>query len=192
MSAGTFDSSLPVIGHVAVEGWSDIANGAIHPLFNPAQILVVLGLALLLGRQQPLRVRRPMWVFMSAVAIALGLTLAGASLGAPVPVLTGLSLCLGTLIAIGWQIPDNAIYPICLVAGVSLGLDSGVESGGAVAIAKTFTGTWLGLGVLVAYVALASSNASGKKWAETGVRVIGSWIVAISLLVLAFSLKEAR
>ena len=181
-----------ILGHVPVEGWSDIANGAIHPLFNPAQVLIVLGLALLLGRQEPLRVSQPMCFFISAVALGLGLTLAGASLVASVPVLTGISLCLGTLIAIGRRIPDKAIYLICLVAGLALGLDSGMETGGAATIAKTFAGTWLGLSILVAYLALASSNASSKPWAVTGVRVLGSWIVAISLLVLAFALKGTR
>jgi len=185
---GNLKSTL--LGHVAVEGWSDIANGAIHPFFNPAQIVVLLGLALLLGRQIPLRVKGPLIVLAASSAIGLGLTLAGFSLGAPIPVLTGIALFLGMLTAIGYGVPDAVILLLCVAAGVSLGLDSGVEKGEPVTIAKVMAGTWISLNLTILYLTLATSNATGKPWAVTGIRILGSWIVAISLLVLAFALRS--
>lgn len=180
--------AFPHPAHVAVEGWSDLANGAIHPLVNPAQMLVVAGLALLLGAQVPLRVKRPLVVFASTAAIALGLTPAGISGEVWQPVLCAIALCLGGVVALGRPVPPLLVDGFCLIAAVALGLDSGVETAGWVAVLKTLVGTLFGLILLTFYTALASSNATGKPWAVAGVRILGSWIVAISLMVLAFSL----
>lgn len=180
---------FPLLGHVAVEGWSDIANGFIHPFFNPAQVLVLLGLALLLGRQVPLKVQNPLIALAASSALALVLTLKGFSIGAPVPVLTGIAFCIGLLIALGYNLPSWLILSLSVASGIAIGLDSGVETKESIVIAKSITGTWISINLTVLYLALASSNATGKPWAVTGVRIVGSWIVAISLLVLAFALR---
>jgi succinate dehydrogenase/fumarate reductase cytochrome b subunit len=70
-----------------------------------------------------------------------------------------------------------------------LGFDSEVETGTVFTIAQTLTGTWLCLILLTGYVTLASSNAAGKPIAMNAIRILGSWIVAIALLMLAFSLR---
>ena len=180
-----------ILGHVAVEGWSDFANGAIHPVVNPAQLLVVAGLALLVGRQEPLRIKRPMLAFAIPSAIALGLTAAGIGGELPQPVLCAIALCLGLLVAIGKALPQIVVTGLCTLAAVAISLDSGVENGGWSSVLQTLVGTWLSLCLLVLYVSLATSNATGKPWAEIAVRILGSWLVAIALMVLAFSLRGA-
>ncbi len=184
---GTFPKTL---SHVAVEGWSDFANGAIHPVVNPAQLLVVTGLALLVGRQEPLRIRGPLQVFAISAAAALGLTVAGVGGAVYQPVLIAIALCLGLSVAIGKAMRPLAVTCLCSLSAVALGLDSGVESGGWAGKLQTLFGTWLSLCLLVLYVALATSNATGKPWAVAAVRIAGSWLVAISLMVLAFALKK--
>ncbi len=137
----------------------------------------------------PLRVKRPLAVFATSAALALGLTAAGVGGEIPQPVLCVIALCLGGLVALGKTLPPLLIHALCLASALALGLDSGVETGGWAAITKTLVGTWAGLILLTLYPALASSNATGKPWAGTGVRILGSWIVAVSLMVLAFSLS---
>lgn len=178
------------LAHVAIEGWSDIANGAIHPIVNPAQMLVVVGMALLIGRQDPLQIRRPMQVFAISVAMALGLTAADISGAVWPPILIGISLCLGMLVALGRPMPPKAVLGMCALSATALGLDSGAESGGWSGTLQTLLGTWLSLCLLVLYLALATSNATGKPWAVTALRIVGSWLVAIALMMLAFSMRK--
>lgn len=178
------------LAHVAIEGWSDFANGAIHPLVNPAQALVVAGMALLIGRQEPLHIRGPMQVFAISSAVALGLTAAGIGGAVWQQVLTGIALCLGLLIAAGRPMPPMVVTGLCALAAAVLGLDSGAESGTWAGKLQTLAGTWLSLSLMVLYLALATSNATGKPWAVTAVRIAGSWLVAIALMVLAFSLRK--
>jgi len=57
-------------------------------------------------------------------------------------------------------------------------------------IVKSLLGTWIVVVFLVFDVGSYAALAGRKEWSQIGLRVIGSWIVAISLLVLAFELKK--
>jgi len=179
----------PALAHVPVEGWGDFANGALHPLLNPRHLLVLVGLALLLGQQVPLKVKTPMLFFAAAAAVSLALTVTGFVPEIPPPVIAAIALCLGALVAIARQPHPLAIHALCAVAGFILGLDSEVGTRDAFAVVQTLVGTWLCMNLLTGYITLASSNAAGKPIAANGIRILGSWIVAISLLTLAFSLR---
>lgn len=176
--------------HMAVEGAGEIINGALHPLMSPAHVLVLFGLALLLGQQVPLDLKTPLRVFMPASAIALLLITTGRIASVYPPVLIGIALCIGILVGLEIQLPRLARGALCAAAAIGIGLDSAVESGPAVAVAKTLLGTWLGVNALVVYIAICASNGADKKWARAGIRVAGSWIIAIALMVLAFSLRK--
>lgn len=177
------------LAHVPIEGWGDFANGAVHPLLNPAQLLVIVGLALLLGQQVPLKVKTPMLFFATAVAGSLALTVTGLFPEIPPPVIASAALLLGALVAIARAPHPHVIHALCALAGFILGLDSEVETGEAFAVAQTLVGTWLCLNLLTGYITLASSNAAGKLIAMNAIRILGSWLVAIALLMLAFSLR---
>ncbi|MES2922199.1 MAG: HupE/UreJ family protein [Verrucomicrobiota bacterium] len=176
--------------HMAVEGAGQIANGALHPLVTPAHVLLLLGLGLLLGMQVPLDLKTPLRVFAPVSAIALLLTTSGRIAGVYQPVLIGIALCIAILVGLDRKLPRVVRAVLCAVAAVGIGLDSAVESGSAFEVVKTLVGTWLGANVAVVYISICASNGADKKWARTGMRVVGSWIVAISLLVLAFSLRK--
>lgn len=176
--------------HIAVEGAGEIANGALHPLITPAHVLILLGLGLLLGQQAPLDLKTPIRVFAPASAIALALAATGRIAGTYQPVLIGIALCIGILVGLERRLPRVASGALCAAAALGIGLDSAVETGSTAAVAKTLLGTWFSVNALVVYIAICASNGAGKKWASTAIRIAGSWIVAISLLVLAFSLRK--
>ena len=77
-------------------------------------------------------------------------------------------------------------------AAVVIGLDSGADTGTPLAIAGTLLGTWVSLGIglinIAYYVSLAAERK--QKWIGIGLRVVGSWIFAICLLMLAFALRR--
>lgn len=175
--------------HLAVKGLGEIGNGALHPLITPAHVLILLGLGLLIGQQVPFTLKRPMLALAASSAIGLALTATGWIPGVPQPLLIALALAIGALVAVGKSPHRHVIHALCILAAVGIGLDSGLEDRPWV-VAKVLTGTWLSINVVTGYVALCASNGADKAWAKTGIRVLGSWIFAISLLVLAFALKK--
>ena len=76
------------------------------------------------------------------------------------------------------------------MAGAVIALDSTVETGSAFVVTKTLIGTWFSMNAVVCYIAICASNGADKKWAVTAIRVVGSWIVAISVMMLAFALRK--
>jgi hypothetical protein len=81
---------------------------------------------------------------------------------------------------------------LAAVAGMALGLDSPPEAI-SIAVATTMLiGTALGASLALALVVAGASYVGAQKWAapRIGMRVLGSWIAASALLVLA--LRFAR
>jgi hypothetical protein len=56
---------------------------------------------------------------------------------------------------------------------------------------KTLAGTWIMVIFLVFDLAYYTTLAMRRPWLRVGVRVLGSWIIAISFLVLALSLLSS-
>ncbi len=80
---------------------------------------------------------------------------------------------------------------VAVIAGLALGLDSGPGPGVAAWPAgKTLFATWVSLFVWAVNVAFYSARLPALQWVQTGVRVVGSWIVAIAFLMLAFALRR--
>lgn len=190
--AGFFLLPLATVqAHLTVEGVGEVANGALHPLMTPAHALVILSLGLLLGQQVPLNLKTPVSIFAPVSAAALLLTLGGWVGEVYQQVLIGISLVAAALVGLEIKIPSWVGAVLCLAAASAIGLDSGVDSGSTISVLKTLAGTWLSLNAAVFYIAVCASNAENRKWARVGIRVIGSWIIAIALMVLAFSLRKS-
>ncbi len=175
--------------HTPIEGIGDFWSGAVHPLTTPSHLLLLLALGLLLGQQKPLKLKWPMLVFGSASALALLLTAVGRDTRVYQPVLLGLACCTAALVALERQPPRPATLTLLAVAAFAIGLDSAVESASTATLVKTLSGTWISLGVLLADIAIYASFYLRKDWMRIGIRVMGSWILAATLLVLAFLLR---
>lgn len=175
--------------HLAIKGAGDFGNGAMHPLATPQHAMIVLGLALLLGMRVPLRLKLPMASLAVGSAIALGVT-SMASISPPELVLNLIAMLLGLSVAIGRTLSPAVLAGICTIAAAAVGLDSAVDPESGMVVWKTLLGTWLGIAGVTGYLALAVSNGAEKHWARTGMRVLGSWIFAIAILMLAFELRS--
>jgi urease accessory protein len=176
--------------HVTVQGMGEFVNGLAHPVTTPAHVLILLGLGSLLGQQAPLQLKMPLLVFAPLSAIALFFTTTGLVTMVYQPVLIGIALCVGTLVALELRVAPVLSSALCAAGALVIGLDSGTQSPAAIAMAKALVGTWISQLVVLADLAFYVSFWSKKKWVKVGVRVVGSWIIAISFLVLALELKK--
>jgi len=178
--------------HTAVKGMSSFMSGALHPALTPAHVLVLLGLGLMIGQHLPLRLGLALRAFAPVAAVGLAITTTGAVAAVHPAVLSVVALCLGGLVAWGRPLPAPTTGFLVALSALVLGLDSGVESGGAKVVVETLFGTWVSLNVLflslIYYVSLAAE--AKKQWLNIGIRVAGSWILAISVLMLAFALRK--
>lgn len=177
--------------HTTFQGLGDFASGFLHPLTTPPHLLVLVALGLWLGQQPPLRLKEPVAIFAAAAALGLLLNI-HAYIGAINPsVLIAIGLCVGICIAVAVPVPFRVRLIACGVAALALGLDSGVDMGTpAASVLKILFATWVSLILCVINVAFYVSLLPAVRPAQIGVRVLGSWIVAIAFLMLAFALRR--
>lgn len=176
--------------HSPVQGAGDFINGMLHPLLSPAHVLIILGLGFMAGRGRIAELKMPMTVFAPLSAIALLLTTTGWIKAVHPSILICIALAPAAFLALEKTPPPAVLAALFGVGALALGMDSMVEGGGPSAVAKMLLGNWLSLNVLVADIAIYVSLAGEAKWLKIALRIAGSWIIAISLLVLAFSFRK--
>ncbi len=174
--------------HSPIEGIGSFYNGLLHPVLVPAHLLLLIAVGLFLGQQGTKRVELALGVF--AAATIAGLVMAWFSIGSGLEMLVmALSAALGLLIAIHPRLALPWCVGIALLAGFLLGIDSAQEA----LQGKDRFVSLLGSGVAIYFLALyplALADFFNKKaWQKIGIRIIGSWVAASSLLVLALSLS---
>ncbi len=130
-------------------------------------------------------------IFAAAAAMGLGLTMVSSFGGLYQPILTTIGLCIGACVASGAPTPFWVTLIVCGSAALTLGLDSGADAGTTgVSTAKILAATWVSLVLCLVNAAFYVSLLPTTRWVQTGVRVLGSWIVAVAFLLLAFSLRR--
>jgi hypothetical protein len=176
----------PAQAHDPVGG-NTFWSGLLHPWLVPAHALALAGL-ILLGAGQG----RRRWLY---AAFALGL-LAGAfaltqgvgETRAPVVILV-VAVVTGMLAAAAWELPLLLAVPIALIGGAAIALDSPPQAIRIAAALGIQLGT--GLGALVPLVLLGEAAAAIRATRlQIGLRVLGAWIAASAILVLALRLAR--
>jgi hydrogenase/urease accessory protein HupE len=173
--------------HLVTTGLGPVYDGLSHFALTPEDIVPALALALLAGLRGAAHGRRALFVLPTAWLVGgiLGL----ASHGVIPPVLTATSfVILGGLVAADAKLPVGATT----VLAVGLGLAHGVSNGSALAQSGPAMSGLLGVVVAVfAFVALVTSFVVPLRepWVRVIVRVAGSWIGAIGLLLLGWAAR---
>jgi urease accessory protein len=93
------------------------------------------------------------------------------------------------LLALARPLPQLIPVALAAVVGVALGLDSPPEVISLAAANAMLIGTGFGAAVAVALIADGAQRLT-RWWQRLGLRIVGSWIVASAVLVLA--LRYAR
>jgi urease accessory protein len=160
-------------------------DGLLNPLTTPAHVLTLLALALLMARQT----QRLVLLLVFALALAAGfLAIVLAVETTPArTVLLAVAAALGVMVAAAWA-PKLLAWLLAAIAGAALALDSPPQ---AVTIADayaTLAGTAIGACAMLVGVAAIAGHANAD-WQRLGVRILGSWIAASAILVLAIQLR---
>jgi len=173
--------------HLVTTGLGPVYDGLLHFVLTPEDLVPALALALLAGLRGAAHGRRALFVLPVAWLLAgvLGL----AAHGSVSPVLTAISfVLLGGLVAADVRLSLGATT----VLAALLGLVHGYLNGTAMAVPGLGASGLVGIVAAVfALVALAASCVVPLRatWARVAVRVAGSWIAAIGLLLLGWGLR---
>ena len=175
--------------HPPFAGATGFYGGALHPLFVPTQAIAVLSLGLLIG-QQKLHLRWPM-----ALAYAAGLGIGFAAIiSAFAPqfsteALLAVAAIVAALVALARAVPWLTACVLALAVGITLALDSspgGISVREAnIAIVGTFCGAVILLWAILEVVVIFY-----REWQRLAVRILGSWLAASAILMLAWRLAR--
>jgi len=174
--------------HSPVKGIGGFYAGFLHPVTGLEHVLPFAALGILAGQQGD-RVAPALFLF--AVMVMLGAL--GALLIPALPYIGLLNILsgvlLGALVAAAWRLPVVVLYVIAIVFGLTHGFANGTALNGAFKPYLFIPGLGLAGLVVPAWMMIVTDLILRQKynWMRIAVRVAGSWITAIGVLVLATS-----
>jgi urease accessory protein len=174
--------------HLVTSGLGPVYDGVSHVLVSPDDLIPIVAMAMLAGLNGPAAGRRVLFTLTGAwlAGGVLGHT-AGPSSAAPL-VTTMWPLVLGLLIAVDRRLPSAIVVGTAAAVGLANGWlnGSGMAADGndGLGLAGIAAATFV-IAALVSSVAVSLGHGPGRMV----VRVAGSWIAAIGLLVLGWSLR---
>ena len=180
----------PASAHLVTTGLGPIYDGISHVFLSPDDLVPILALALLAGLNGTAAGRAALFA-LSAAWLAGGI--AGYVVAAPlVPPATAAAsfLLLGGLTAWDRRLSPRVVAWLALAVGLLHGWLNGVGLAQAQREGIGLAGI---AGTAFALAALASAAVVSLRppWTRMAVRVAGSWVAAIGLLMLGWSLRGA-
>ena len=169
--------------HGSVQGLGNFFSGLAHPLLEPAHLICLIALGLLIG-QRGLAATRPAAQSFIAGSVT-GLVLAG--LGWPqdtdAPLLVA-AAAVGLAVVTALPVPRGVCALAASLIGLAIGLGSSPEGVSGSARVVMMIGTAVGVCVWMFNV-VGLVHELERPWLKVGVRVVGSWITASAVLVMA-------
>jgi hydrogenase/urease accessory protein HupE len=178
----------PVFG-----GVGGFTGGLLHPLFVPAHVLAIVGAGLLIAQEKQRGARITPWP--GPIAFAAGLAAGFVTIaGAYVPMLAEEALLALAAISGIWVAvarPFLRFTPILLatLTGLAVALDSPPDVLSIREALLMQLGTFCGA-ALFYIVLIEAASRLARNWQRVGVRILGSWIAASAILVLALQLTR--
>jgi len=174
--------------HLVTTGLGPIYDGIGHVFASPDDLLPVIAMALLAGLNGPVAGR---WTLFVLPLAWLAGGVAGFAAGAPVvPVSSPLvtALLLGALTAADRRLPVWSVAALAAGAGAMHGWLNGAAIAEAGNAPLGLVGIATAIFVLAALLAALVVSLRAD-WTRIVVRVAGSWIAAIGLLMLGWALR---
>ncbi|CAA6805348.1 MAG: Unknown protein [uncultured Sulfurovum sp.] len=182
-------STQPALAHSPIQGIGDFYNGLLHPILVPAHLLLLVAIGFFGGQQGLDRVKPVLGMFTLATVAGLIIAWFSISIEFEIFILI-LSAVIGLLIVIKPKVSLFWCGLIALLAGFLLGIDSAQEALSGKDKLVTLFGTSIGINLLALYSIGFADYFNKKAWQQIGIRIIGSWVSASALLVLALSFSS--
>lgn len=179
-------SASPARAH-EVFGVTGFPAAVLHPLVIIDQALALTAAGLIAGQQpRPALGGKLLALLLAMLAgFAVLLYLPDVRL-APLLPLAAAGIC-GSLVAAAPAFPAWACALAIALPGFAVGLNTIPEAGILMAFLYAIGGAMIGAGALLLVMASALSRLT-RDWQRLGLRILGSWIAASAILVLAMSL----
>ena len=171
--------------HLVTTGLGPFYDGAMHLAFSPEDLLGLLAIALLAGLCGPKAGR---WT----VAVVPVAWFSGAMIGLlapPIPPLPALGIAslfvIGLLVALDLKLPEGGIATLGGVFGLMHGLLNGVALSAAPERGLNLLGI-LATGFVLLLLVSATAVSLRSGWTRVAIRVAGSWVVAVGMLMFGW------
>lgn len=174
------------VAHLVTTGMGPVYDGIGHLLLTPEDLVPVLAIALYAGLRGVDAGRRTMFLLPLAWFIG-GLAGAMTNMTIAFPISPLSILILGGLVAADLCMPAAALSGLAIVFGLVHGYLNGAalrEGPGTLGLIGIMT-------MLFVMVTLVSAGvvSLGKPWTRIAVRVTGSWITAVGLLMFGWTMR---
>ena len=179
-----------VDAHLNSTGMGPVYDGMLHFVLGPEDLIPALALALLAGLRGAPHGRRALFTLPIAWLLGglLGVTVSAANDSALLSSLW--FVVLGALLAADAKLSLPALTALAAFLGLMHGYLNGAGMGTPDTAVIALLGLVSAVFVLVALAAALVVRLHAQ-WARIAVRVAGSWIVAIGLLMLGWSARAA-
>lgn len=179
------------LAHSPIAGLNHFYNGVLHPALVPAHALAIAALSLYCTGLQAEQLRRTLAAFLigTAAGLIIGHTLR-LEMGADKVLLAGAGLA-GLLVAAAARSAGPWLSALALALGTCLGVDSAPDQGlEALDAALLLVGQAVGVALLASFAIWCAGSLASRAWQPIARRVLGSWIAACALMVLALGLVQ--
>ncbi len=182
---------LSAFAHLVSTGLGPVYDGFGHFLLSLEDLLPLLALMILGGMHGEVAGRRamlvlpPVWLL---AALVTALAFQAASL--PVFVSTLLTIGLGILVSLDRRMPLAGLTVLILFVATLSGQSTGIALAGQAGSVLMILGSTAALFVVATLVpALVLKISSRAPWLRIAMRVFGSWIAGVGLLMLGWQLR---
>jgi urease accessory protein len=175
-------SPLPAFAH-PMQGVGDFYAGMLHPVVTIETVLPMVALSLLAGQQRRKTAIHLLAAFPAALVVGAPLAMlrnAPSYLGIVQLILTA---GFGILVAFACRVPSWLLVALGAVLGMSAGWANATEVFGQVSRLRFIAGLAV-VGLLLLVYGNGLVRNLKVEWTRIAVRVVGSWIAAVSILVL--------
>ncbi len=175
--------------HSQVEGAANFYWGIIHPFYELSVALILVAFGLLAGR---IPNGKGTTKLMVLYLVTLFVTIAGAKFAGfvlPSAITLGLAIFLGLCVAANLRLPLWLMVALALITALAAGSTSPPDLDNWRENLIMAAGTWLGLTLVPVYIIVMVRQLK-RDWHFIGVRILGSWITACSVLVLCLKFSQ--